>query len=117
MDYELFLLSRIREEWNRAGDNREAVATGLRRSGRIITNAALLLSIVIGAFVTSGIVFLKLIGVGLATAILVDATVVRMVLVPSVMQLLGERNWWLPRWLDRVIPRYELELPAPAPAG
>jgi RND superfamily putative drug exporter len=71
---------------------------------------------VFGAFVLSDEVFLKLIGVGLATAVLVDATVVRLVLVPAVMNLLGERNWWLPRWLDRLVPQARLEAPAPAPA-
>lgn len=99
MDYELFLLSRIREEWDRTGDNTEAVATGLQRTGAIITNAALLLAIVIGAFTTSDIMFIKLIGVGLCAAVVVDATVVRALLVPATIRLLGRANWWLPRSL------------------
>jgi RND superfamily putative drug exporter len=117
MDYEVFLLSRVREEYLKGRDTASAVTEALARTARVITAAALIMVAVFGAFALSPEVFLKLIGVGLATAILVDATVVRMVLVPSVMQLLGERNWWLPRWLDRVIPRMELEAPAPATAG
>jgi putative drug exporter of the RND superfamily len=113
MDYEVFLLSRIREEHARHGDTSRAVAEGLARTARVITAAALIMVAVFGAFALSTEVFLKLIGLGLATAILVDATIVRMVLVPAVMQLLGERNWWLPRWLDRVLPRTRLEGPEP----
>ena len=105
MDYEVFLLSRIREQWDRTGDNTLAVATGLQRTGRIITSAALLLVVVIGAFSTSGIVFIKMIGVGMAIAIVIDATVVRALLVPATMRLLGRWNWWAPapmaRWWDR----------------
>jgi len=96
MDYEVFLLSRIREQWDRTGDNATAVAAGLQRTGRIITSAALLLGIVIGAFSTSGITFIKMIGVGLLLAILIDATVVRALLVPATMRLLGRANWWAP---------------------
>jgi trehalose monomycolate/heme transporter len=102
MDYELFLLSRIKEEWERTGDNTAAVATGLQRTGAIITNAALLLAIVIGAFTTSGIMFIKLIGVGLLVAVVVDATIVRALLVPATMRLLGRANWWLPGPLRRL---------------
>lgn len=102
MDYELFLLSRIREEWDRTGDNAAAVAAGLQRTGAIITNAALLLAVVIAAFTTSGIMFIKLIGVGLLAAVVVDATVVRALLVPATMRLLGRANWWLPRPLRRL---------------
>jgi trehalose monomycolate/heme transporter len=102
MDYELFLLSRIREEWDRTGDNAAAVAAGLQRTGAIITNAALLLAVVIGAFTTSGIAFIKLIGVGLLAAVVVDATVVRALLVPATIRLLGQANWWLPRPLRRL---------------
>ena len=105
MDYEVFLLSRIREEWDRTGDNTRAVATGVQRSGRIITSAALLLAVVIGGFATSGIVFLKMIGVGMLVAVLLDATVVRALLVPATMRLLGRANWWAPaplaRWWQR----------------
>ncbi len=105
MDYEVFLLSRVREEWDRSHDNTRAVAVGLQKTGRIITSAALLLAVVIGAFSTSGIIFMKLIGVGMLVALLVDATIVRALLVPATMKLLGSLNWWAPgplrRWWDR----------------
>ncbi len=105
MDYEVFLLSRIREEYDRTGDNSQAVALGLQRTGGIITSAALLLIIVVGAFATSGIVFVKMIGLGLVIAIAIDATVVRALLVPATMRLLGRANWWAPapmaRWWQR----------------
>ncbi len=108
MDYEVFLLSRIREQWDRTGDNTAAVASGLQHTGKIITSAALLLVVVIGAFSTSGIVFIKMIGVGMIVAILVDATLVRALLVPATMRLLGRWNWWAPAplaqfWLRRGI--------------
>jgi RND superfamily putative drug exporter len=106
MDYEVFLLSRIREQWDRTGDNTAAVATGLQRTGRIITSAAVLLVVVIGAFSTSGIVFIKMIGVGMVIAILVDATVVRALLVPATMRLLGRWNWWAPAPLARFWERH-----------
>jgi RND superfamily putative drug exporter len=108
MDYELFLLSRIREEWDRTGDNTAAVATGLQRTGAIITNAALLLAVVIAAFATSGVSFIKLIGVGLLVAVVVDATLVRALLVPATMRLLGRANWWLPSPLRRLHARVAL---------
>jgi RND superfamily putative drug exporter len=117
MDYEVFLLSRVREEYLERRDTARAVTAGLARTARVITAAALIMVAVFGAFALSPDVSLKLIGLGLASAILVDATVVRMVLVPAVMQLLGDRSWWLPRWLDRVLPEGGLEAPAPAPAG
>jgi len=115
MDYEVFLLSRIREERERLGTTSEAVVGGLARTARVITAAALIMVAVFGAFVLSPEPFLKLIGAGMATAILVDATIVRLVLVPAVMQLLGERSWWLPGWLDRALPAggilHEREVP------
>ncbi|WP_405061828.1 MMPL family transporter [Kribbella sp. NBC_01505] len=105
MDYEVFLLSRIREEYDRTGDNTQAVALGLQRTGGIITSAALLLVIVVAAFSTSGIVFVKMIGVGLVIAIALDATIVRALLVPATMRLLGRANWWAPaplvRWWEK----------------
>jgi putative drug exporter of the RND superfamily len=104
MDYEVFLLSRVREEYVRSGDNRRAVADGLASTARVITAAAAIMVTVFGAFVLEDAVFLKLAGLGLATAVFVDATVVRLVLVPATMELLGDRNWWLPRWLDRLLP-------------
>ena len=105
MDYEVFLLSRVREEYLAHGDTGRAVAEGLAKTARVITAAAAIMVVVFLAFVTSGEIFLKLLGIGMATAILVDATVVRMVLVPALMQLLGRANWWMPRWLDRAVPR------------
>ena len=106
MDYEVFLLSRMREQWDRTGDNTEAVATGLQRTGRIITSAALLLVVVIGAFATSGIVFIKMIGIGLVIAIIIDATLVRALLVPATMRLMGKWNWWAPAPLARFWTRH-----------
>ena len=116
MDYEVFLLSRIREEYQRSGDNAVAVADGLAATARIITAAAAIMIAVFLAFVPGDQVFLKLIGVGMATAIFVDATLVRMVLVPASMELLGDRNWWLPRWLDRLLPHVHVDGPAPQPS-
>jgi RND superfamily putative drug exporter len=116
MDYEVFLLSRVREEFLRRGDTTTAVTAGLTRTARVITAAAAIMVAVFGSLALSPEVFLKLIGLGLAAAVFVDATIVRLVLVPSVMQLLGDRNWWMPAWLDRVIPRAELE-PEPARAA
>ncbi|MEW2357234.1 MMPL family transporter [Spirillospora sp. NPDC029432] len=106
MDYEVFLLSRVREQYDLTGDNTAAVATGLQRTGGIITSAALLFVVVIGAFATSGITFIKLVGVGMVIAIVVDATVVRALLVPATMRLLGRANWWAPGPLARVHRRY-----------
>jgi trehalose monomycolate/heme transporter len=106
MDYEVFLLSRIRERYDATGDNAEAIATGLQRTGGIITSAALLLVIVIGAFSASGITFIKLMGVGMIVALIVDASIVRVLLVPATMRLLGRANWWAPRPLRRLYARY-----------
>jgi putative drug exporter of the RND superfamily len=104
MDYEVFLLSRIREEWERTGNNTQAVAIGLQRSGRIITSAALLVVVVAGSFVTADVVLIKALGFGIALAVFLDATVVRALLVPSTMRLLGDWNWWLPSPLHRLLP-------------
>lgn len=105
MDYEVFLLSRIREQWDRTHDNDLAVVTGVQKTGRIITSAAVLLAVVIGAFGLSGIVFMKMLGIGMLIALLIDATVVRAVLVPATMKLLGRWNWYAPgpmrRWWER----------------
>jgi RND superfamily putative drug exporter len=109
MDYEVFLLSRIREEYAATGDNAESVARGLAGTGRIITSAALIMIAVFLSFVGSPIPSLKMLGLGLATAIAIDATLVRMVLVPATMSLLGDANWWLPRWLDRALPVVDIE--------
>jgi RND superfamily putative drug exporter len=104
MDYEVFLLSRIREEHARLGDTSAAVTAGLARTARVITAAAAIMVAVFLAFMLSPEVFLKLMGLGMAAAIFVDATIVRMVLVPAVMQLLGRANWWAPRWLRPRLP-------------
>jgi putative drug exporter of the RND superfamily len=109
MDYEVFLVSRIREEYLKDGDTRRAVADGLAKTARVITAAAAIMVVVFLAFLAAPDVFLKLFGVGLATAIFLDATLVRMVLVPAVMQLLGSRNWWIPSWLEKVLPRLDVE--------
>jgi len=109
MDYEVFLISRIREEYLKDGDTRRAVADGLAKTARVITAAAAIMVVVFLAFLAAPDVFLKLFGIGLASAIFLDATVVRMVLVPAVMQLLGPRNWWIPDWLERTLPRLDAE--------
>jgi RND superfamily putative drug exporter len=101
MDYELFLLSRIREEHMAGKTNIESVATGLQRSARIITAAAVLLAVVFAAFITSGVTSIKSMGFGVALAVILDATIVRALLVPALMRLFGERNWWAPRWMQR----------------
>ena len=105
-DYEVFLLSRVREEWDRTGDNTASVETGLQHTGRIITAAALLLIVVVAGFATGGIMMIKLIGVGMIVAIVVDATLVRALLVPATMRLLGRWNWWAPGPLARFYRRY-----------
>ena len=115
MDYEVFLVSRIREEYLKDGDTRRAVADGLAKTARVITAAAAIMVVVFLAFVASPEVFLKLFGIGLAAAIFLDATLVRMVLVPAVMQLLGHWNWWIPNWLERALPRIEVEPGAKRP--
>jgi RND superfamily putative drug exporter len=115
MDYEVFLLSRVREEYLKLGDTSRAVTEGLARTARVITAAAAIMVVVFLAFVVSPEPFLRLLGVGMATAILVDATVVRMVLVPAIMEVLGRANWWIPNWLDRLVPRLDHE-PAPVDA-
>lgn len=109
MDYEVFLLSRVREEHDRTGDNSAAVVEGLAGTARVIPAAAAIMVAVFGSFALGDLVDVKVIAVGLASAILVDATVVRCVLVPATMELLGESNWWLPRWLRRVIPEFSVE--------
>jgi RND superfamily putative drug exporter len=104
MDYEVFLLTRVREEYLRTGDNDEAVVLGLAGTGRTITSAALIMISVFGGFMLGEDPLTKMMGLGLATAIAVDATIVRLVLVPATMKLLGTANWWLPAWLDRLLP-------------
>jgi RND superfamily putative drug exporter len=111
MDYEVFLLSRMREEWLRTGDNATAVADGLAKTARVITAAAAIMICVFGSFVIGDpLRILKVFGLGLAASIVIDASLVRMVLVPSVMELLGRANWYMPRWVDRVVPTLGVEV-------
>jgi RND superfamily putative drug exporter len=109
MDYEVFLVSRIYEEWHKRGSNREAVAHGLAATGRTITAAAAIMVLVFGAFVLGGQRVIELFGIGLSSAVLLDALIVRSVVVPAVMLLLGESNWKLPRVLDRALPHFRVE--------
>ncbi|MCU1427706.1 MAG: hypothetical protein JWL83_1706 [Actinomycetia bacterium] len=109
MDYEVFLLSRVREEWLRTGDARASVPNGLAATARVITSAALIMICVFMSFVLVKDPTVKMFGLGLAVAVFVDATIIRMVLVPATMELLGDANWWLPRWLDRILPHLDLE--------
>jgi putative drug exporter of the RND superfamily len=109
MDYEVFLLSRIREAYDATGDNTESVARGTSATGRVITSAALIMTVVFGSFIANPSPLVKMLGLGLSTAIVLDATIVRMILVPATMALLGRANWWLPRWLDRRLPHLRTE--------
>ena len=104
MDYEVLMLSRIHEEWERTGDNTKAVANGLQKTGRLITGAAAIMVVVFSAFGLSSVVILKQIGFGLALAILIDATIVRALVVPATMRLMGKANWWSPKWMDKLFP-------------
>ncbi|MEV8377494.1 MMPL family transporter [Kribbella sp. NPDC056861] len=113
MDYEVFLISRIHEEWRRTGDAREAVREGLANTGSVITAAAAIMIVVFGAFLLSPDRMLKQFGLGLAVAVLLDALLIRCVIVPAVLRLLGDRAWWLPGWLDRVLPAVALERDEP----
>jgi RND superfamily putative drug exporter len=114
MDYEVFLLSRIREDWLATGDARGSVVRGLASTGRVISAAAAIMVAVFLGFATEVDVVVKMLGFGMAVAIALDATVVRMVLVPATMAMLGRRNWWLPGWLDRLLPRIDAEVDLPA---
>jgi RND superfamily putative drug exporter len=112
MDYEVFLLSRVKEEYDRTGDAKGSVADGLAATARVITAAAAIMIVVFGAFLLEDERVIKLFGLGLAVAVLLDATLVRLLLVPATMELLGDKNWWLPKWLDRILPRLNVEGPA-----
>jgi RND superfamily putative drug exporter len=121
MDYEVFLLSRIKEEYDRTGDNTASVALGLERTGRIVTAAAVLISVVFLSFATSGVFFIKVFGVGLALAVLMDAFVIRATLVPAFMRLAGRANWWAPGWMRHIYERFGIHEHVPEsselPAG
>ena len=114
MDYEIFLLSRIREAWLSTKDNQHSVAAGLSATGRVITCAALIMASVFAAFLLSTNVVVKMLALGLAVSVIIDATLIRLVLVPSTMYLLGRANWWIPRRLDRIMPHLDPE-PTPTP--
>ncbi|MEN8040094.1 MAG: MMPL family transporter [Actinomycetota bacterium] len=114
MDYEVFLLTRIREEYDRISDNSQAVADGLTATARVITAAALIMVFVFGSFMLEDLRTIKVLGLGLAAAVAIDATIIRMLLVPATMELLGDKNWWIPRWLDRILPNLVVE-PSRAP--
>jgi RND superfamily putative drug exporter len=115
MDYEVFLMSRIRERYMRHGDNERAVAEGLSSSARTISSAALIMSAVFGVFVLTGVPSIKELGLGCAVAIALDATLVRLILVPAAMKLLGDWNWWMPSWLDRLLPDLSFDSRSPEP--
>jgi len=124
MDYEVFLLSRVREEFVKTGDSAASVANGLASTARVITAAAAIMVVVFGSFMFEDVREVKLFGLGLAVAVLLDATLVRMLLVPATMELLGDRNWWMPAWLDRLLPTLDVEgstgdpaAPAPVVVG
>jgi putative drug exporter of the RND superfamily len=122
MDYEVFLLSRIREEYYESKDNLRSVVDGLGATARVITSAALIMISVFLSFVGDPDPTVKMFGVGLAVAVFIDATIVRLVLVPATMELLGAANWWLPSWLGKVLPKIQIEegkapTPSPVPTG
>ncbi len=115
MDYEVFLMSRVHEEWEKRRDASEAVAHGLAATGRVITAAATIMFFVFGSFALGGSLTIKLFGVALATAVAIDAFIIRSILVPAIMELLGKRAWWLPAWLDRLLPNLNVEAPTAEP--
>jgi RND superfamily putative drug exporter len=114
MDYEVFLLSRVHEEWEHTRDASAAVGRGLQTTGRVITAAASIMIVVFGSFALGDDRVIKLFGIGLASAVFFDAVIIRCLLVPAIMELLGRRAWWLPAWLDRRLPRLAIEAPEPA---
>src|SRR5699024_11027483 len=109
MDYQVFLVSRMHEEWKRTGDNATAVRTGHAESGKVIVAAASIMVFVFGAFVGGDSRTIKLMGLGMAAAVLLDAFVIRMLVVPALMHRIGRANWWLPGWLDRILPHVSVE--------
>jgi RND superfamily putative drug exporter len=123
MDYEVFLVSRMQEEWSISHDNRAAITKGQTETGRVITAAALIMILVFVSFLLGGSLIIQQFGIGLAGAIIIDAFIIRTVLVPSLMHLSGKANWWLPGWLDKILPRVNVEPPvavrgaAKVPAG
>ena len=116
MDYEVFILSRVREEYLRTGDNAQSVVAGIATTARVVTSAALIMISVFASFLLNPEPVVKMLGLGLSVAVFVDATIVRIVLVPAAMELMGKANWWLPRWLDRILPRIDVEAGPASPA-
>jgi RND superfamily putative drug exporter len=114
MDYQVFLVTRIHEEWVKTGDSKLAVRNGLAATGKTISAAALIMILVFGSFILGGEIVIKEFGLGLAGGILVDAIVIRMAVVPAVLTLLGRSTWWFPRWLDRILPNFAFEDSDPA---
>ncbi|MFG2192704.1 MMPL family transporter [Streptomyces sp. NPDC048639] len=117
MDYQVFLVSRMYEEWRQTGDNRRAVRVGLAETSRVINSAAVIMISVFGAFVLSGDRIIAMFGIGLAAAVALDAFLLRTLLVPALMHMLGGANWWLPKWMDRILPRFSIEAPEEAPTA
>jgi RND superfamily putative drug exporter len=117
MDYEVFLISRIQEEYFRSGDNATAVRNGLAATGKTITAAALIMILVFGSFILGGQRVIKEFGLGLAAGIFMDALLIRMAIVPSLMFLMGKSNWWFPKWLDRVLPHVSVDPELPDSPG
>ncbi|MFQ5977270.1 MAG: MMPL family transporter [Candidatus Heimdallarchaeota archaeon] len=109
MDYNVFILTRVKEEYDKTGDNTHAVAMGIEKTGSVVTSAALIMVATFGVFIFSNIVFMQMVGLALAVAVIVDATLIRTIILPSAMKLLGEWNWWLPEWLDRIIPKIDVD--------
>jgi RND superfamily putative drug exporter len=117
MDYEVFLLSRVHEAYARSHDSHRSVAIGIGGTARVITTAAAVMVVVFASFVADTDPIVKMLAVGMAVSVLIDASVVRMVLVPAIMSLLGDRAWWVPRWLDKILPHIDIEGDgAPVPA-
>lgn len=117
MDYEVFLLSRIKEEYDRTGDLVESVAVGIQKSGSLVTTAAGILAFTFAAYAAGEVVFLKMLGVGMTLAVLVDATIIRSVLMPALMKLAGRANWWAPPLLKRIYERFGISESGAKPAG
>jgi RND superfamily putative drug exporter len=118
MDYEVFLITRIREEYLKTGDNTKAVRQGLAATGKTITAAALIMILVFGSFILGGELVIKQFGLGLAAGILMDAILIRMAIVPALMFIIGKANWWFPGWLDRFLPHLSVDPEIPvAPQG
>ena len=111
MDYEVFIVSRIREEWTKSGDPRAAVRSGLAATGRVVTAAAAIMVFVFASFMFGDDKIIKMFGLGLATAVFLDAFLIRVILLPAIMDLAANATWWLPKWLDRILPRVSIEAP------